>query len=596
MKININKQYKSIPGDVFFDLPEFSIITGKNGSGKSHLLEAISNNQFSTVSDSEVLTKIQLIGFGGLTPQIDEVCDPQQFISTTKDWWRQIKDTQSTLKSVRERGEKITDLETEFFPRWGVSEYLVRVISSLTSKLSKRFEDLCEDDVHYNLNLIDSFDQSTIFASKLALLFKAYQVRYMKNQFREFLNQKNNTHLPTFKDEEFFQRFGPKPWELVNDILSSAGLSYEVVSPEMDIDSTYQLRLIDRSTGTEISANDLSTGEKVLMSLALAIYNTHESAEKPQVLILDEPDAPLHPQYSRLLIETLRDIVVKKAGVRVIMTTHSPSTVAMCPDNALFEISRETKVPEMISISRGIEVLTEGIPHLKVSLEERRQIFVESKYDVLYFQKLYQIVSRNSTLGYQPVFLEPHSGTSNCSDVESITERLYEAGGDLVRGIVDWDGEKNERHPIYVLGGGRRYSIENYILDPLYVALSLVRVGKKTLADFSINGLQTYVEAAKMTQCDAQSMADSILSDIGIPLNNLESCDLQNGWKIELPKAFLTMRGHNWESLLLDKLPELRAISRSGGEAALKLGVLQAIEEFPQFLSIDIFQTLSDLG
>ncbi|MEG0009928.1 MAG: hypothetical protein RR721_05655 [Aeromonas sp.] len=99
MKIIINKEYKSIPAGVCFDLPDFSVITGRNGSGKSHLLEAISNNQTSTIQDSGLtLTKIQLVGFGGLNPQIDEACDPQQIIQTTKSWWGQIEGIQNSLK------------------------------------------------------------------------------------------------------------------------------------------------------------------------------------------------------------------------------------------------------------------------------------------------------------------------------------------------------------------------------------------------------------------------------------------------------------------------------------------------------------------
>lgn len=595
MKITINKNHKSIPGGICFDIPSFCIITGRNGSGKSHLLEAISNSQLSTIKDSgETLTRVQLIGFGGLNPQIDESCDPQQFIQTAKQWWNQIEEKQVLLKQAREIGENITNPIKDFLPRWGQNQPLTAISASLTSKLSKRFEDLCEDDIYNNLSIAELSNQSMIFTSQLALIFKTYHIRQTKNQFKHFLNEKNKTNLPTLTDEEFLLKYGPKPWDLVNEILSRAGLTYEVVSPVLiDTDSTYKLRLVDNSNGTDISANDLSTGEKVLMSLALAIYNTHESTGKPDVLILDEPDAPLHPQYSKILIETLRDIVVEKAGVRVVVTTHSPSTVAMCPDNALFEMNRMTRTPEMISVSRGIEVLTEGIPHLKVSIEERRQIFVESKYDVIYFQKLYQIVNRCNPLNYQPIFLEPHSGTSNCVDVESITTRLHEAGSDLVRGIVDWDRHKISSHPVYVLGGGKRYSIENYILDPLYVALSLVRAGKKSLIDFSITGLSTYVDAARIEQNDAQNMANGILAFSELPLIELFPCSLQNGWVIQLPKAFLIMRGHDWEATLLQRIPELKAISSRNGDAGLKLGILQTIEEFPQFLPIDISQTFT---
>ena len=43
MKITIDSAYKSIPKGVTFDLPDFCVITGINGTGKSHLLEAIAD-------------------------------------------------------------------------------------------------------------------------------------------------------------------------------------------------------------------------------------------------------------------------------------------------------------------------------------------------------------------------------------------------------------------------------------------------------------------------------------------------------------------------------------------------------------------------
>lgn len=597
MKIQVSKKHKSIPAGLSFELPQFSVITGKNGSGKSHLLEALANGQISKIIDGDSnLSKVLLVGFGGLNPQIDEACDPQQIVQNSKNWWNQIENHQRNLKHAKDNGEQVTGPIEAFLARWGNNPQLFSIINSITRKTGKQFDQLSEDDVYFNLSIAEA-NSGALFSSQLAMIFKTYHVRYTKNKFKKFLNSENKTQIPTLTDEEFTKLYGPKPWVLVNEILSKAGLTYEVVNPEaIDTDSTYRLKLVDRANHTEISANDLSTGEKVLMSLALAIYNTQESAGKPDILILDEPDAPLHPQYSKLLIETLLDVVVKQAGVQVIVTTHSPSTVAMCPDNALFEMNRDTKIPEMVSVSRGLEVLTEGIPHLKISTEDRRQIFVESKLDVIYFQRLYQITTRFSQLGYSPIFLEPHSGTSNCTDVESIANRLHEAGSDLVRGVVDWDGVKLEKHPVYVLGGGRRYSIENYILDPIFIGLALVRLGKKTLNDFSIPHLRTYIDAAKLTNEDTQKISDYIMASTGIALAALTPCQLQNGWQIQLPSQFLNIRGHDWEKMVLSCMPELNAISSRNGDAGLKLGIIQIIEEFPQLLSADILQTLKSLN
>ena len=240
-------------------------------------------------------------------------------------------------------------------------------------------------------------------------------------------------------------------------------------------------------------------------------------------------------------------------------------------------------------------MLTDGIPHLKISTDDRRQIFVESKLDVIYFQRLHQVTSRFFPLGYTPIFLEPHSGTSNCTDVESITNRLHDSGSDLVRGIIDWDGKNVDKHPIYVLGGGNRYSIENYVLDPLFLGLALVRLGRRSLSEFSIPDLCTYIDAAKLTSSDAQKILDYVTTATGVSNASTADCELHNGWVLKLPTQFLEMRGHDWEEAVLFNIPELNAISSKNGDAGLKLGIMQIIEEFPQFLSIDISKTLMAL-
>jgi len=464
-------------------------------------------------------------------------------------------------------------------------------------RTKKDFSSLSEDDVIRYSTFADG-DQSTLFASQLATVFKSYSNKELKNSFNKFLNERNGSSIPVFTDVEFVEKFGPRPWDLVNDILSRAGLSYRVISPDgQDHESAYRLMLVDKSKSLEISANDLSTGEKVLMSLAVAIYNTHESVGKPDVLMLDEPDAPLHPRYSKLLMESLREVVAKRAGVCVVMTTHSPSTVAMCRDNELFEMDRDVGYPEMISISKGLEVLTFGIPHLKVSIENRRQIFVESRYDVEYYQALYNSVHRLRPFGYEPVFLEPHSGTSNCADVNKIVKGLHAAGVDLVRGIVDWDLSRTSLHPVYVLGEGQRYSIESYILDPIYVALALIRERRWTFESCGCSGLHSYVSARDMSFDDAQFMIAKVMNACGICMDDLVACELMNGWSLEMPRGFTRMRGHDWEKLLLASIPALNeVVIRARGDAGFKLGVLKVIEEFPQYLSVDIWTTLDRLA
>lgn len=596
MKITVNGGHKSIPRGLSFELPDFAVLTGKNGSGKSHLLEAMASPSISNiVIDGKVAQKITLIGYNGLNPQIEEQCDSNQVIANVNNWWNQMNGIIQQYNGVLKNGEQFTDPITQFMPRVVNNPLLQSVTAQIVKRSGKRFEELTQDDVSENLRFTD-IPQGNLFLTQCALIFKSYHNRKIKNDFNQYRSvAKKIPEINFLSDADFFEKYGPPPWVLVNDVLERANLPYRVTSPEVgDFELPYRLRLVDEITNTNISVNDLSSGEKVLMSLALAIYNTQEGGDRPDVLLLDEPDAPLHPEFSKLLIETVIDTLVRKAGVKVVMTTHSPSTVAMAPDSCVFEVNRNTKIPQLVGNAQATQTLTSGINFLQVSFEKRRQVFVESKYDVQYFSQLYNIFRRRHNFTFEPVFLEPHSGTSNCSDVIQIVDRLRNSGSDLAFGIIDFDSKNRSTDSIFVLGEGARYAIENYLLDPLYVCLALIRHNKKGFVDFGVaNNKHAYTDSSHLTQQECQQMIDATLGLLSIPLSDLRSVKLENGYELKYPEAYLLHQGHEYETKLLQAIPELNAIARGQGDSALKLGILQVIGEFPQFFPAEVANTLA---
>lgn len=591
MKITVIRSYKSIPVGLEFDLPNFSMLTGKNGSGKSHLLEVMANNAYSqVVVGGRVLSNVLHVGYNGLNPKVDDRCDPSQLVQAASSWWSRIANIVQHCKTNFPEGSDFRDALSEFvFPNFGSEPGRDSILRRVLEKSGRNLEDLTEQDVYNNISFSEGGDGG-LFFSQCAMIFKAYHLRWLKNKFNKFLLSEESVEGLTFlSDDEFLKRNGPPPWELINEILLRAGLPYEFPSPGLgDPDLAYDLKLVDKSAGANISVNDLSSGEKVLMSLALAIYNSQEGGARPELLLLDEPDAPLHPQYSRLLIETVVETIVERAGVKVVMTTHSPATVAIAPDNSIYEISREAKVPTMVSNSRAVSILTQGIGFLRVSYEKRRQVFVESKYDVFYFEKIFDALVRKYMYSYQPIFMEPHSGKTNCSDVINIVDRLRQSGNDLVWGIVDFDGVNQSKDRLLVLGENKRYAIENYLLDPLYIVLSLIRFRKAKFSDYGVLTKVTYLEAADLTQSECQTLIDNFMLKIGFALDDLISVLLENGYELKYPESILMYQGHEYETLIQDQLSELKAISRGRGDSGLKLELAEVIAEFPQFLPTEI--------
>lgn len=71
MQIKITTKHKSITPPCDFEFPDFSVLTGKNGSGKTHLLEAIADNKKSQVFvNGSLIKNVRYIGFNGLNPNI----------------------------------------------------------------------------------------------------------------------------------------------------------------------------------------------------------------------------------------------------------------------------------------------------------------------------------------------------------------------------------------------------------------------------------------------------------------------------------------------------------------------------------------------
>ena len=289
MKVSIKSAYKSITKIQEFDIPEFVVLTGKNGSGKSHLMEIMTHQNECTISsdDDKPLSKIRYVPFGGLNPKVNEDCDYTALTQNRKQTWNSIK----TWINEYGRLKKSSNWTLEqYFRSHGGREPLRKLVEQAEGNIDAVTEDFYND--HYEIS------NNEILTSQIASVFKLYQIHYFDNDFKNYLNEKRGQHRQVLTDEEFEAVYGPKPWELINKMLLRAGLTYQVNHPdECSKESDFHLHLTDINTGVEIHVNDLSTGEKVLMSLALSIYNTKEETARPDMLLLDEPDAPLHPEF-----------------------------------------------------------------------------------------------------------------------------------------------------------------------------------------------------------------------------------------------------------------------------------------------------------
>ena len=585
MKVSVKQYYKSVHVIQDFEIPDFVVLTGKNGSGKSHLMELMTQPDKCVLYDDEgkPLPQIKYIPFNGLNPHIDENCEYLGLTTHRKQAWNTIK--QLIDRYHTERQKYGFSIETFI----GVKEdrkVLKKILKQAGGDLSKLTEEFFQD--RYEVT------SEELFSSQFASIFKLYQIRLIENKFNKFLNETEGQTNRVMSDEEFESIYGPKPWELINRMLSRAGLTYRVNHPEgTNKELDFKLHLTDINSGIEIQVNDLSTGEKVLMSLALSIYNTKEETSRPDVLLLDEPDAALHPEFSKVLVDAIKESIVNEAKVKVIISTHSPMTVALSPEESVFLMDKATSKPVKITKQQAVNILTKDLDNIRLSFENRRQVFVESVYDAQYYNRILRLI--NVPLPTVPQFLPPKSSSgSNCDEVKSIVNALRGLGNDLVYGIKDFDTKNHSSDYVLILGENARYAIDNYIFDPLFVGFLLIREGIIKTETIGLPKL-SYVQLCQLDDAVLQAMIDWIIKSLGLDSGNKVNYTVQSGKQFMATQEYFLLKGHDLEDKIKDTWEPLKGIAH-GGDNVLKNYVLDHVwTDFPGFIStdfIDLFKRI----
>ncbi len=437
MRINLSSQFKSIATLTSENLPDLAVLIGRNGAGKSQLLEALGEGQavISGIRQSEIQLydmvsfRAPNAGGGGRhsnrfardtaeaylsppagQPPIEAAASLfDQFVSDTE---RDIgvqarRDLESTLRDEVQRVRDFAvfaarDQETPYKKALyeqvlaplipenkkrqsrrsssqpiasfdGNQAALISAAMKLTAKLP---HELSYDDImrasHYEGNLL---------SNAVSAVFAAYKV----DQFIWAHKRVEEVHVPFDELIAEYRTNYPPPWETLRRILSemqeAAGddglFDFDFSDPEdykLDMGNyegfTFKAEMTNRTTGAQYELDSLSSGEQVLMALCLASFNQHLGRRLPKLLLLDELDAVLHPSMIAVLVRTLKALFVPQC-TKILMTSHSPMTVAALDEADIFRIVRSGS---HVNISRttkseAIDELSEGLASIDVGLK-----------------------------------------------------------------------------------------------------------------------------------------------------------------------------------------------------------------------------------
>ncbi|QND16900.1 AAA family ATPase (plasmid) [Rhizobium leguminosarum bv. trifolii] len=625
------------------EIPQFTLITGLNGSGKTQLLTAIQSGhatigfgQGPVYADPAENTNVVLFNAAAFTPSVssdryerfnnvsirDNIARSveQRCAKVRKKWisWgetqgltidalrnltrlvesRRILQQPHNIMPLNERPlqqieleELLKNLRKEASPLGTIEPILVRgsnILRVAQDRLQLPYFLLTEPEV-----TLAALDPTPFFESSIGVLASRYRDRQIINRLQYLQLEDGETDEVPLSKAEFLARYGPPPWDLLNETLRSLGLDVEIVKPTGTDFSPYHPVMV-MGDGTKISPDSLSSGERIILNLAMCGYQAKNVAENivaPKVVLLDEVDSPLHPAMVKTYLEVIETVLIGRFGMHVIATTHSPSTVALFSGDNVYVMEKGVPGLQSQAKSQAIANLTDGVPTLSVALEDRRQVFAESPVEAGNLDKLYQILRPSLSSPLSLEFIATGSKHSNSSrdNVQRIVKSLADAGNKTTYGLIDWDLKNEPTDRIKVLAYDRRYALENIILDPLIVGLAIYRMKPDAVSHFGLDPHVGFLSLAKLETSLAQDVACRITTRVlgSAPVSTVE-CRYAGGLILQIDERYLRMNAHNLEKQVAQVFPIFSGLVAGGSGKLVNHLIEVIVKEIPQVIPCEV--------
>lgn len=466
-------------GFVWNDIPPFAVITGVNGVGKTQLLEVIkgrserpdkygaihpiareisSSKGLENLVFSENTTQMGL----SLNGLIEYVQNSDQRLVTLRNLDEQIKNFQFHLKNRKQQYSQSTDkivklqLENKIHgfedQIHNLQNQILNVhiyayeeeLRRIAHKLGKKVNELSENEIREFA--IDNFESLTN-VDELTRFIANENQRYMKR-----VTYLTETHQ---REEAEMLVNQERPYQTINRIFHQYGFDYfDMLNPfPVDNKLNGEIRFQGKE-GEIVDYNSLSSGEQAIVQFVIWSYGQDFRGNRLNTMVLDEPDAHLHPSMCKMMVEIFSEMSAKKeiggGGIRIIITTHSPSTVAFTPEGSLFVMQREADNKRSIkptTSENAVEILSDGIFTFSRAMSQFAQmsssqkqnlVFVEGKTDVKHYTKAMQI------LGYDldVEFFEMHDATTLSDFITCTPARLFNKKSLIALFDCDKEGSK----------------------------------------------------------------------------------------------------------------------------------------------------------
>lgn len=444
MKLKFNTPFLSITENFWIiSISDFTVLTWLNWSWKTHILKNIISNNISVLDENDAIIKnIAFFDYNDFTvkqynqKQNNNQNQPKPFLKLQDQTYyqniiNQIRgDVQLKLNNLN--NPNIWQIYTYFFQnivstnldfvnykkkdinkfikenldKYNKKEWIEKEIWENIKKFLLELKEIKHFNKYYKiskkrkLHLITQL-QWTHFINNESYLwqqiqeeFKQYQIKFCQNTQKraEDLEYETKTYL----DKANFEKQNwPAPWDLFNDILNIYDCNWYYIDPKTlprlqvgvwQEKFSMNLVLTNKDSWITTTVDNLSSWEKTLLALALNIYQQKNKNWLPEILLLDEIDSSLHPSMIKQLLNALNEVFVLEYWMKIIMVTHSPTTVALTDEKSIYVVQKWSVKEKIIknSNNEALKTLSEWfatIQEWKIYFEN----ILSSKKDCIIF-------------------------------------------------------------------------------------------------------------------------------------------------------------------------------------------------------------------
>ena len=223
------------------------------------------------------------------------------------------------------------------------------------------------------------------------------------NGLQEFYNSSDYIRL-----KRFFKKF-------------EYDINLKCISPENNIYQFYLLK-----DGLEIEIDTISSGEREIINFVFGLFLEELN---DGIVIIDEPELHLHPNWQKKLIQILKKETENK-NIQILFVTHSSSFISYNILNNIYRIYKENGFSKCIRVSDLLQDddndFRKNLSVINATNNEKiffsnNVILVEGITDEILFKKIYE-----SEIGKIPDELEFVSicGKNNLSNFKNVLDKL----------------------------------------------------------------------------------------------------------------------------------------------------------------------------